>query len=256
MDPDHRLAAPGPGRFDPTHWSLVLEAAQSQAPGGPQALAELCAQYWPPLYAFARHSGHSPEDAQDLVQGFFEHLLSHRGLRSVDPAKGRFRSFLLASFQNFMADEGRRARREKRGGHAELLRLDWEDAEGHLAFEPADRLTPETLFDAQWALVLLGRATERLRQEHVAAGKAELFSALQGFLGDEGSRAGTSYEGAARALGVSVAGVKTLIHRLRRRHGQLVREEVARTVADPTQVEAEVRALCEALAAAGGRVRA
>lgn len=255
MDPDHSLAAPGPGRFDPTHWSVVLEAAQSQAPGRPQALAELCTQYWPPLHAFARHRGHSPEDAQDLVQSFFERLLSHRALRSVDPAKGRFRSFSLASFQNFVASKGRRARREKRGGQAELLRLDWEDAEGRLAFEPANPLTPETLFGAQWALVLLGRATDRLRREHEATGKAEVFAALQGFLGAEGQRAGTTYEGTARTLGVSVAGVKTLIHRLRRRHGQLVRQEVARTVVDPAQVDAEVRALCEALVAAEARVR-
>ena len=233
----------------------MLEAAHSQAPGYRQALAEFYTRYWSPLYAVARHRGHPPEDAQDLVQGFFEHLLSHRGLRSVDPAKGRFRSFLLASFQHFRADESRRAHREKRGGQAERLRLDWEDAEGRVAFEPADRLTPETLYDAQWALVLLGRATARLRQEHEAAGEAEVFAALQGFLGDEGRRAGTTYEAAAQALGVRVAGVKTLIHRLRRRHGQLVREEVARTVADPAQVEAELRALCEALIAAGGRVR-
>jgi RNA polymerase sigma factor (sigma-70 family) len=255
MDPDHSSATPGPGRFDLTRWSVVLEAAQSQAPGGPQALAELCAHYWPPLYAFARRRGHPPEDAQDFVQGFFEHLIGHRSLASVDPAKGRFRSFLLASFQNFLTAETRRARREKRGGHAERIRLDWEDAEGRIAFEPADRLTPETLYDAQWALLLLGRATERLRQEHDVAGKAETFEALQCFLGDEGGRAGVSYEGAARALQVSGAAVKTLIHRLRRRHGQLVREEVARTVSDPAQVDAEVHALCEALIAAEGRIR-
>src|SRR5690348_12180049 len=108
MDPDHSSVAPGLGRFDPTHWSVVLEAAQSQAPGAPQALADLCAHYSLPLYGFARHRGHPPEDAQDFVQGFFEHLIDNRGLASVDPAKGRFRSFLLASFQHFMAAETRR----------------------------------------------------------------------------------------------------------------------------------------------------
>lgn len=256
MDSDQSLAFAGPGRFEPTQWSVVLEAAQSQAPGGPQALAELCASYWPPLYAFARHRGNPPEDAQDFVQGFFEHLIGHRSLTSVDPAKGRFRSFLLASFQNFMAAEARRAHREKRGGRVERIRLDWESAEGRLAFEPADQLTPETLYDAQWALLLLDRATERLRQEQAAAGKAETFAALQGFLGSDGGRSEVSYEEVARHLGVGVALVKTLIHRLRRRHAQLVREEVARTLLDPTQVDAEVHALCEALVAAGGRVRA
>jgi RNA polymerase sigma factor (sigma-70 family) len=256
MDPDQSSATPGPGRFEPTQWSVVLQAAQSQAPGGPEALAELCTHYWPPLYAFARRRGHPPEDAQDFVQGFFEHLIGHRGLTSVDPAKGRFRSFLLAAFQNFMAAEARRARREKRGGHAERIRLDWADAEGRMAFEPADRLTPETIYDAQWALLLLGRATSQLRQEYEGAGKAETFAALQGFLGDEGRRTGVSYEAAAQTLGIGVPAVKTLIHRLRRRHGQLVREEVARTVLDPAQVDAEVHALCDALIAAGGRVRA
>jgi RNA polymerase sigma factor (sigma-70 family) len=255
MDKDHSSAAPGPARFEATRWSVVLEAAQSQAPGGPHALAELCVHYWSPLYAFARRRGHPPEDAQDFVQGFFEHLIGRRGLTSVDRAKGRFRSFLLASFQNFMAAESRRARREKRGGGVGLIRLDWQDAEGRIAFEPADRLTPETLYDAQWALLLLGRATERLEHEHTATGKAETFAALKGFLGDEGRRAGVSYEEAARVLQVSVAAVKTLIHRLRRRHGQLVREEVARTVLDPAQVDAEVHALSEALIAAAGRVR-
>jgi RNA polymerase sigma factor (sigma-70 family) len=256
MNQDQSSATPGPGRFDATRWSVVLEAAQSQAPGGAQALAELCTHYWRPLYAFARHRGHSPEDAQDLVQGFFEHLIGSRGLTSVDPSKGRFRSFLLTAFQNFVTTQIRRARREKRGGQAELIRLDWEDAESCLAFGPVDRLTPEKLYDAQWALLLLNRATERLRQEHEAAGKAATFSALRGFLGDEGRRAGVSYEEAARALQVGVPAVKTLIHRLRRRHAQRVREEVARTVLDPAQVDAELHALCEALIAAEGRVQA
>src|SRR5689334_773328 len=130
MESDQNSAAPGPGCFEATHWSMVLQAAQSQAPGGPTALAELCTNYWQPLYAFARHRGQPPEDAKDLVQGFFEHLIGHRALTSVDPAKGRFRSFLLAAFQNFMVAEARRARREKRGGHIERIRLDWEDAEG------------------------------------------------------------------------------------------------------------------------------
>lgn len=256
MDPDQNSVTPGPGRFEPTQWSVVLQAAQSQAPGGPEALAELCTHYWPPLYAFARRRGHPPEDAKDFVQGFFEYLISHRGLTSVDPAKGRFRSFLLAAFQNFMAAEARRARREKRGGRVERIHLNWADAEGRIVFEPVDRLTPETIYDAQWALLLLSRATDQLRREYEGAGKAEVFAALKGFLGDEGRRTGLSYEMVAQTLGVGVPAVKTLIHRLRRRHGQLVREEVSRTMTDPAQVDAEVHALCDALIAAGGRVRA
>ena len=159
MDQDHGSAAPGHTRFEATRWSVVLEAAQSRAPGGPEALARLCERYWPPLYAFARHRGSGPEDAQDLVQGFFEHLIQSRALRAVDQAKGRFRSFLLASFRNFTSMERRRAGTEKRGGRVQVIRMDWQDEESRIAFEPEDRLTPETLYDARWALELLGRAT-------------------------------------------------------------------------------------------------
>ena len=257
MGQHYSSAGPDHGQlFDRTRWSVVWEAMQSRAPGAPQALAELCARYWRPLYAFARRRGHSPEDAQDLVQGFFEHLIASRGLLTVDRSKGRFRSFLLASLQNFMSVETRRARAEKRGGGAELIRLDWEDAEAGIAFEPADQLTPETLYDAQWALLLLRRATERLQQEQAVAGKAETFRTLKGFLGgDGGGRAQLTYEQAARALGLGVSAVTTLIHRLRQRHTQLVREEVERTVVDPAEVDAELHGLCEALVQAEGRVR-
>jgi RNA polymerase sigma factor (sigma-70 family) len=257
MGQDYSFAGPDHGQFDKTRWSMVLEAMQSRAPGALQALAELSRRYWPPLYSFARRRGRSPEDAEDLVQGFFEHLIDNRGLATVDRSKGRFRSFLLASFQNFMAAEIRRARADKRGGRAEWIRLDWRDAEARLAFEPEDRLTPETLYDAQWALLLLHRATERLEEEQAAAGKAETFLTLKGFLGgDIGGRAQITYEEAARILGVSVAAVTTLIHRLRQRHKQLVREEVERTLLDPADVDAELHGLCEAIVKAEGRVRA
>jgi DNA-directed RNA polymerase specialized sigma24 family protein len=171
MDQDHSSAALGHARFEATRWSVVLEAAQSRAPGGPEALARLCERYWPPLYAFARHRGHGPQDAQDLVQGFFQHLIESRALGAVDQAKGRFRSFLLASFQNFTAMERRRAGAEKRGGRAEQIRIDWRDAESRIGFEPEDPLTPETFYDARWALELLGRATRRLEQETGRAGQ-------------------------------------------------------------------------------------
>ncbi|MBV8351226.1 MAG: sigma-70 family RNA polymerase sigma factor [Verrucomicrobia bacterium] len=245
------------GRFDKTRWSMVLGAVQSRAPSAQKALAELCGIYWRPLYAFARRRGHSPEDAQDLVQGFFEHLIGSRGLATVERSKGRFRSFLLASFQNFITAENRRARAEKRGGRAEVIRLDWQDAETRVAFEPEDRLTPETLYDAQWALLLLRRATRRLEQEQAVSGKAKIFRTLKGFLGrDVDSHAPLTYEEAADALGVTVPNVTSLIHRLRQRHTQLVREEVERTVLDPAEVEAELHGLCEALVQAEGRVQA
>jgi DNA-directed RNA polymerase specialized sigma24 family protein len=256
MRQDYSSVRPDHGEFDKTHWSLVLGAIQSRAPGAPQALAELCRCYWQPLYTFARRRGRLPEDSQDLVQGFFEHLISSHGLATVDRSKGKFRSFLLASFQNFMAAESRSARAEKRGGGAEMIRLDWRDAEARLSFEPEDTLTPETLYDAQWALLLLRRAAERLQQEQAATGKAETFQTLKGFLSGGGSgRATVTYEEAARTLGIGTTAVTTLIHRLRQRHRELVREEVERTVLDPAEVEAELHGLCEALIRAEGRVR-
>ena len=145
MGQDEGSALPDGGRFDRTHWSLVLAAMQSRAPGAPEALATLSSRYWRPLYAFARQRGCSPEDAEDLVQGFFGHLLGSRGLSTVDRSRGKFRSFMLASFQNFMSGENRKVCAEKRGGRAEFLSFDCQDAEARLSLEPADRLTPETL---------------------------------------------------------------------------------------------------------------
>jgi RNA polymerase sigma factor (sigma-70 family) len=254
MDQNHRSAPLGHASFDATRWSVVLEAAQSRVEGGPEALARLCERYWPPLYAFARYRGANPEDAQDLVQGFFEHLIESRALCTVDQAKGRFRSFLLASFQNFWAMERRRASTEKRGGRAQMIRIDWQNAEGQIPFEPKDPLTPETVYDARWAMALLCRATRRLEQEQAELGKTEAFSTLRLFLGDHGIRAGLSYDAAAQTLGVGLSTLKTLILRLRRRHTQLLREEVARTVLNPNDIDAEVHALCDALVQAEGRV--
>jgi RNA polymerase sigma factor (sigma-70 family) len=162
MDQNDSAAVPGRALFEATRWSVVLQAAQSRAAGGPEALAHLCERYWPPLYAFARHQGNGQEDTQDLVQGFFEHLLQTQALTTVDQAKGRFRSFLLASFKNYMAMQYRRAEAEKRGGRAEIIRIDWQDADERIAFEPVDALSPETVYDARWALELLGRAARRL----------------------------------------------------------------------------------------------
>src|SRR5262245_61399586 len=190
MDQDGGLVAIGPSRFEATRWSEVLQAAQSRAAGASEALAQLCERYWSPLYSFARLRGHCPEDAQDLVQGFFEHLIESRALGAVDQAKGRFRSFLLASFQNYMAAEKRHDRAEKRGGAVEMVHTDWRNAETSLGgFEPEDKLTPETLYDARCALELLKRATQRLEQEQTARGKAAAFRTLRPFLGDEGTRA-------------------------------------------------------------------
>jgi hypothetical protein len=148
-----------------------------------------------------------------LVQSFFQHLIESRALGTIDQAKGRFRSFLLASFQNFISMERRRAGAEKRSGRAELIRMDWQDAESRIAFEPEDRLTPKAVYDARWALELLGRATRRLEKEQAALGKAQAFRTLRPFLGDEGARASLGYEAAAQALNLGLPALKTLIHR-------------------------------------------
>jgi RNA polymerase sigma factor (sigma-70 family) len=255
LDLDPQTPAHDAGRFRTTQWSAVLLSAQSQAPGAPAALAEVCRVYWYPLYGFVRSRGHGPEAAQDLTQGFFLHLLEHRALRHVSPAKGKFRSFLLASLQNYLANEADRARCLKRGGQVvEFVPLDAEAAEQRYRLEPADHLTPETLFDARWARALLGEVTERLRQEHALEGKAAAFETLKPFLDPLNGPGSRSYEQVARELQVSVGAVKTLIHRLRKRYSLRLREEIARTVPDPGQVDEEIRALCQALLASEGRL--
>jgi DNA-directed RNA polymerase specialized sigma24 family protein len=163
---DHGPPAEGAASFHTTRWTIVMRAAQSQAQGGQSALAELCRLYWYPLYIFARRRGYSPDDAQDLTQGFFLHLLEHRALTGVDRLKGKFRSFLLASFQNHLSDAVDRARCLKRGGDKEFVQLDAEDAEERYRLEPVEFLTAEKIFDARWAMTVLGEALKQLCQEY------------------------------------------------------------------------------------------
>ncbi len=233
---------------------MVMRAAQSQAQGGQSALAELCRLYWYPLYIFARRRGYSPDDAQDLTQGFFLHLLERRALRGVDRLKGKFRSFLLASFQNHLSHAVDRAHRLKRGGGNEFVHLDAQEAEERYQREPVEFLTAEKIFDARWAMTLLGEALKQLRQEYATAGKISMFEALKVFLDPNNSVAPPSYEEVANRLELSIGGVKTLIHRLRKRYTALLREEVGRTVVDPTEIDEEIHALCDALVASEGRL--
>jgi DNA-directed RNA polymerase specialized sigma24 family protein len=240
------------GQFHTTRWALVMASARDQSQAGRAALAALCQIYWYPLYAFARRRGYSPPDAQDLTQGFFLHILEHRALSGVDRLKGKFRSFLLASFQNYLSVEAHRARRLKRGGQCQVISLDLETAENRYKYEPADYLTAEKIFEARWALTLLEHAMTGLRQEYVARGKESVFDILRAFVGITETKPADSYEEAAKALGVGVGTVKTFIHRLRKRYLAVVREEVAGTVSDPAEIEGEIRALCDALIAAEG----
>jgi RNA polymerase sigma factor (sigma-70 family) len=243
------------GQFHTTHWTLVMASAHDQGQTGRAALAALCQIYWYPVYAFARRRGHSPPDAQDLTQGFFLHILEHRALSQVDRLKGKFRSFLLACFQNYLSVEAQRARALKRGGQSQFISLDLETAENRYRIEPADYLTAEKIFEARWALTLLEQAMTSLRQEYVARGKESAFDRLRAFVGIMESEPEDSYEGAAKALGVGVGTVKTLIYRLRKRYMAIVREEVARTVSNAAEIEGEIRALCNALIAGEGRLK-
>ena len=255
MKLDENSRSEGAARFRTTRWSVVLLSAQSQAPSSKAALAELCKLYWFPLYAFVRRRGYCPADAQDLVQGFFLHLLDHKSLAEVDPRKGKFRSFLLASIKNYLSKEADRGRCLKRGGNIEFVPLDTKRAEDLYRLEPADFLTAETIFDARWAFALLGEAKNRLRQEYLDSGKMAVFEALKGFVDPVTTETLPSYEEVARQLDVSVPAIKTLIHRLRKRNTAIVREEILRTISDPDDVEAESRELCEALIAAEGQIQ-
>jgi RNA polymerase sigma factor (sigma-70 family) len=251
---NHSSTVDETGRFRTTQWSLVLLSAQSQALGSKAALAELCRLYWFPLYAFVRRRGYSPADTQDLVQGFFLHLLEHKVLAEVDPRKGKFRSFLLASVKNYLSKEADRASCLKRGGTIEFVPLDTQNAEELYKFEPADFLTAETIFDARWAIALLNETMARLGNEYAAQGKSATLQVLEPFLAPGSVQVVPTYEQAADQLQVSIVAVKTLIHRLRKKFTTLLREEVARTVSDPAEIDQEIHSLCEALVASEGRL--
>ena len=247
-------SAGGKGVFQTTRWSLVLNSVDVQAPECRTALSELCKLYWYPLYAFARRSGHDAEDAEDLTQSFFLHLLEKEALSRVGPEKGRFRSFLLASFKNHMSVSRHRNRAAKRGGDFQVVSLDEEDAEHRYRLEPAAALTPEKIFDARWATTLLSRVTSRLREEYVKQGKVQTFERLKVFLVKADYEDMNSYARIADELRLSVGGVKTLIFRLRKHFTALLREEVAQTVVNPADVDSELHALCEALLTTDSRV--
>ncbi len=240
--------------FHTTRWDLVLNSGNVDSPDFGKALAELCSIYWYPLYAFARYKGLSEHDAQDLTQNFFLYLLEKRSLKEVHPEKGRFRSFLLASFQNHISVYRQRACAAKRGGGCDTISLDAQPPHERDRLEPTDDLTGETVFDAHWAKFLLERVTLRLEEEYRSAGKANVFGRLRVYLNIAGGENADSYEEAAPELGLSVGGVKTQVCRLRKRFAMYLRHEVAQTVLDPADIDAEIHALYKALVATEGRL--
>src|ERR1043166_2868578 len=214
--------------FNTTHWSVVL-AARGESTDAQEALEKLCRIYWYPLYAFVRRQGHSAEDAEDLIQGFFARLLQRKDLETVQRERGRCRAYLLVSLKHFTLNEQLRARAEKRGGGHSLISLDEVEAEKRFAQEPFDKSPPEKIFERRWALALLDKVLERLRQEHEATGRLRLFESLRWFLSAEPAE--QSQAEIAVKLGVSTGAVKQAVRRLRQRYRELLHEEVADTVA-------------------------
>lgn len=254
MKPDLSAGAERAVRFNTTRWSVVLLSAQSRQPGSGEALSELCQLYWYPLYGFTRRRGYNPEEARDLTQGFFLHLLEHKALTRVNPEKGKFRSFLLASLQNYLLTTEVRNRCQKRGGQIEFISFDARLAEDNYRAEAVDTLTPEIIFDARWGMALLGQAMTRLEMKYSTEGKLPVFDVLKPFVDITNRRDSPPYQKVAEELNVSVENAKVLIHRLRKQYTSLVREEVARTVEDAADIDGEVHGLCEAMIAAEGRI--
>ena len=232
------------GRFEATRWSIVVAAGGADSEHARSALEHLCTAYWYPLYAFVRRQGQSPHDAQDLTQAFFARLLARNFLGDADPAKGRFRSFLLGAMKHFLSDEWDRARAQKRGGGVQFIALDAESAETRYKLEPADEASPESNYDRRWALALLDEVLRRIRAEFARDGKEHVFDELKPAL--TGAKIPCA-EIAAR-LDVKEGAVRTAVHRLRTRYRDLLRAEIAGTVASPAEVDAEMQHLFAALA--------
>jgi RNA polymerase sigma factor (sigma-70 family) len=231
--------------FPTTHWSVVLGAGEGGSTANDQALEVLCRAYWSPLYAYLRRQGYSAHDAQDLTQDFFARLLQKNILNRAQPDRGRFRSFLLASLKNFLANEWDRAQAQKRGGRLAIVSFDAETAEARYQSEPASNLTPEMIFDQRYAMTVLDRALARLEDENTKAKCARSFALLKGFITSPPEKA--AYDAVAAELQMPASSVAVMVHRLRARFGKLVRAEVADTVANPEDVDDELRHLCATL---------
>ena len=238
------LSAAAPANFSQTHWSLVLAARQNTSPAAAAALEKLCDTYWYPLYLFICRKGYNWDDARDLTQSFFARLLDKNYLRAVDPSKGKFRSFLLAALDHFLANEWRRSTAQKRGGTHTLVSFE-ELAQDQDSIPVADlKNTPEQIFEKQWALTLLQTVLSRLENESCADNKADQFQRLKIFLPGETN---APYAALSAELGMSEGALKMAVSRLRKRYGEVLMEEIAATVARPEDVEEELRALLAAL---------
>jgi RNA polymerase sigma-70 factor (ECF subfamily) len=235
----------GDPQFHTTHWSLIAAAAGESGETTRAALEELCHAYWYPLYAFIRRRGHSPDDARDLAQEFFATLLERGYLSDADPDRGRFRSFLLTAAARFVAKERDKAAAQKRGGGKKHLSLDFADGESRYQREPADNWTPERIFERRWALTLLERTIARMRQDYEADGKLSQFDILKVYL--TGESGAPPLRQVAEQLETTEGAVKAAVHRLRHRYRDLLREEIAQTVAAKQDIDDELAVLLSAL---------
>jgi RNA polymerase sigma factor (sigma-70 family) len=228
-------------RFSQTRWTEVLVAANQQSPGGREALEQLCTRYWHPLYAFLRRQGRSPEDAKDLTQGFLSHLLAKDRLLKVHPAEGKFRSFLLASLNNYVRNEWDKEQCQKRGGGREIISIDISETEQQYGVNPTDPLDPAKIFEQRWARALLTHVLTQLQGKCASEGKTELFATLQPYLTGESGRG--DYAEAAAKLEMSEGAVRVAASRLRDDFRELLRAEVGQTVESPTEIDDEIRHL-------------
>ena len=227
--------------FVTTHWSAVLRAGQANTADADAALSELCRAYWLPLYAFVRRNGHSPEAAQDLTQGFFAKLLEKNYLRSVDPSRGKFRTFLLTALKRYLANDWDRSHAAKRGGFQRIIELDQATAESIIAPQLADAASPDVLFERQWAVTLLEAVMRRLEAEYVETGRTKLFQHLARTLTREEDA--QPYAAIGLELQLTEAAIKTAARRLRLRYQELLREEIGKTVDTRDEIEEELRYL-------------
>ena len=233
-------SAPG-DIFATTHWTVVLAAGQRHTPQADGALEVLCRTYWFPLYAYVRRRGHAKADAEDLTQAFFARFLEKNYLAGLDAERGRFRAFLLASLKHFLANEWDKSQAQKRGGGVLPLSLDWQTADTKFQVAATNEPSPDQAFDREWALALLTKVIERLQKECAADGKAKLFEELKGFL--MAGKNETAQSEMAKALGMEEGAVRVTVHRLRKRYRVLLRDAIAQTLTDESQVDEEMRAL-------------
>jgi len=233
--------------FAPTRWTVVLTAREHDSPQARAALEELCQTYWYPLYAFARRKGHHHADAQDLVQGLFARLLEKRELEQVDRGKGKFRSLLITGLKNFAANEWDKSQRQRRGGGHTPLSLDFAEGEAAYALVVADPMTPERQFERSWALEILENALNKIQAEYAANGKERQFEALKELLAYKTTL--ISYGERAAQAGLTEGSVRVVVPKMRRRYGEMIKQEIAQTLVDPTEaeVEEELRHLLSAL---------